>query len=138
MKGSINLKQPNEMQYAASTASNESGSVMSEQYAMDKHQQYKLMNEMTKLTHRVNTISRSVDSMQKVVNGVDNRMNEVEKKTIVRHQNCTKSEKLIIRMITKLQNDVDGMKDEIEWIKQCWINTAQQQYEDDEDDADSY
>merc|ERR1711933_713014 len=66
--GAVNLKPSNgfvsSLKYAASTASNESGSVLSE---MDKHQQYQLMNEMTKLSHRVNTISRSVDSMQKVV-----------------------------------------------------------------------
>merc|ERR1712228_436031 len=110
----------------------------SQSFAMDKHQQYKIMNEMTKLTHRVNTISRSVDSMQKVVDGVDGKMSEVERKTTIRHANCTKAEKLIIQMIAKLQSDVDGMKDEIMWIKQCWINTAQQQEDDDASDEESY
>merc|ERR1712125_110219 len=119
--------------------SNESHSHSEQQSMMDRHQHYKLMNEMTKLVHRVNTVSRSVDSMQKVVNGVDNKMSEVERKTTVRHQNCSKSEKMIIRMITKLQNDVDTMKDEINWIKQCWINTAQQEEEEEDDsDVDSY
>merc|ERR1712129_590122 len=96
--------------YATSNASNDSGSSLSQ---ADKHQQYKLMNEITKVQHRMNSMQRNVDMMAKTVSGVDLRMSEVERKTKERHSNCTKAEKLIIKMIGKLQNDVEGSKDEI-------------------------
>merc|ERR1711879_208956 len=40
-------------------------------------------------------------------------------------QNFSKTEKLMLRMLGKLQNEVDVMKDDIAFIKDCWIESAQ-------------
>eukprot|EP00483_Globobulimina_turgida_P002004 UN02006 len=102
----------------------------------DKHQQYQFMNEITKLSHRVQNISRNVDFIQHSVQKVDKKVNDIEKKTQLKQQTCAKTEKIIIKMLNKLQNDVDVMKNEIYFIKQCWINSAQQYDEDEEEESD--
>eukprot|EP01084_Bolivina_argentea_P010100 18835_1 len=97
------------------------------------------MNEITKLSHRVQNISRNVDFVQSSVHTVDKKINDIDKRTKLKQQNCIKTEKIIVKMLNKLQKDVDAMKEDIYFIKQCWINSAQQyddETEDDQNDQD--
>merc|ERR1712154_174270 len=105
---------------------------------LDKHAQYQLINEITKMQHRMGSVQSTVDFVQNTVRALDRKISDVQKKQSVEHKNASKTEKVIIKMLSKLQNDVDVMKEQIMFIKECWINSAQQyEQENSESDDDS-
>merc|ERR1719295_1695079 len=98
---------------------------------------------MQSLSDRVENVAQSVDVVQSSVNGVHRKMTDVERMTMMKLQNFSKTEKLMLRMLNKLQNEVDIMKEDIGYIKACWIDSAQRDSPDeyerghhDEDETD--
>jgi len=102
---------------------------------MDKEQQYKLQYEIYKLSDRVDTMYKNVEVIGSEVRGVDKKMNDVRERNNLKQLNMTKTEKAIMRILNKLQKDVDGMKQDISFIKSCWIDSAQH-YDDQDEDED--
>merc|ERR1712154_418341 len=92
---------------------------------LSAEQQWRLMAEMQSLSERVENVAQSVDVVQSSVNGVHRKMTDVERMTMMKLQNFSKTEKLMLRMLGKLQKEVDAMKGDIAFIKDCWIDSAQ-------------
>ena len=93
-----------------------------------------LYSEMSRLSEKVDVISRSVNFMETEVRGVTNRMSDVERKTQIKQHLNQKTEQTIMKLLKKLQKDVDIMKQDIRFIKNCWIDSAQPYDDDDEED----